>query len=234
MRARLVTTLTALATAASLVAGCAQGTTTPQATPTPTDNGISALTADQILEKAKAALGAADNYRVKGSASEDNEKVSIDFKIAGDNVAGTVAVQGTTIDIVRIGNDAYLKADALWQMMLAQQPQALALIKGKYVKVPANDDRFKEFTSITDPETLLKPEGTPTKGEPKTVNGKQTITLVDSKDNGKLYIATVGEPLPVRLEDSSGNGVDFTYDETFTVTAPDASQVVDASTLPGF
>jgi len=236
MRARLVMVIAAVG-AAALVAGCAtQGSgTSPTPSPSVADNGVSALSANEILEKAKTALAGVDSFRMKGAALEDNEKIDIDFKVKGDDVGGTMSFQGMTLEIIRIGNDAYIKADALFQTLLGSQPQLLNMIKGKYLKVNASDERFKQFTQISNPEELLKPEGTVTKGEAKTVNGKPAIAIIDDKDKGKMYIATVGDPLPLRIEDESGaNGMDFTYDETITVTAPPTDQVVDASTLPGF
>jgi hypothetical protein len=223
--------------AAALVAGCAtQGSgTSPTPSPSVADNGVSAMSANEILEKAKTAVGAVDSFHMKGAALEDAEKVELDFQVKGDDVGGSMTVSGMTIEIIRVGNDAYIKADTLFQTLLGSQPQLLNLIKGKYVKVNAADERFKQFTQISNPEELLKPEGTVSKGEAKTINGKQAIALIDDKDKSKLYIATVGEPLPLRIEDESGaNGLDFTYDETVTITAPPADQVVDASQLPGF
>jgi len=237
MRARLVMTLATLG-AATFIAGCATpaGTPTPSATPSPTvaDNGVSALAANEILEKAKTALGNAKSVRVKGSATEDNEKMEFDFKISGDDIGAQITGQGMTVEIIRIGADAYMKADALWEALLGAQPQILNAIKGKYLKINANDDRFKEFTKLTDPEEILKPEGNISKGAAKTINGTPAIGLVDEKDKSTLYIATVGEPLPLRVEDQTGNALDFTYDEAVTITAPPAAEVVDASTLPGF
>jgi hypothetical protein len=237
MRARLVVVLAALG-AASFVAGCATqtGGTTPSASPSPTvaDNGVSALAANEILEKAKTALGNAKTVRIKGSATEDGDKMEFDFKISGEDVAAVISGGGLTLELIRVGPDAYLKADALFETLLGGQPQVLNLIKGKYVKVPANDERFKEFTQLTDPNEILKPEGNISKGQTKTINGTPAIGLVDDKDKSTLYIATVGEPLPLRVEDETGNGLDFTYDEAVTVTAPPTDQVVDATQIPGF
>jgi hypothetical protein len=236
MRARLVMVLAALG-AAAFVAGCANtpgATTTPTPTTAANDNGVSALAANEILERAKTALGDAKSVRIKGSATEAGDKMELDFKISGEDLGATISGGGLTMEIIKIGTDVYMKADSLWETLLGGQPQILNLIKGKYLKIPATDERFKQFTQITDPNELLKPEGNLSKGQTKTINGKPAIGLVDDKDKSTLYISTVDEPLPLRVEDESGNGLDFTYDETVTVTAPPAAEVVDASTLPGF
>jgi hypothetical protein len=236
MRAPLVMILATFG-AATVLAGCSTqaATSTPSATASPpADNGVSALAANEILEKARTALGDAKSVRIKGSATEDNEEMEFDFKISGDDIVARIKGPDMTVEIIRIGADAYLKADAMWEALLQTQPQILNLIKGKYVKVNANDDRFKEFTDLTNPEQILTPEGNISKGDVKTINGTPAIGLVDEKDKSTLYVATVGEPLPLRVEDTTGNALDFTYDEAVAVTAPPAAEVVDARTIPGF
>jgi hypothetical protein len=237
MRARLVMILVTIG-AATFVAGCASraGTPTSSATSPPTraDNGVSALAANEILEKAKTALGDAKSVRIRGSATEGNDQVDFDFKISGDDIDARISGQGMTVEIIRIGADAYMKADALWEALLAGQPRILSVIKGRYVKINVNDDRFTEFTELTDPEEILDPEGNMSKGEVKAINGTPAIGLVDQKDRSTLSIATVGEPRPLRVEEPAGNTLDFAYDEAVTVSAPPAAEVVDASTLNGF
>jgi len=242
MRARLVLTIAALG-AASLIAGCATqsggGAGTPTASPTPADNGVAALSANEILQKATTALKDQESIHMKGAGKEDGEAVEIDLKIKGDDVAGTVAAQGLTLEIVRVGADAYLKADKLWETLLAANPTALNLLKGKFLKFPATDPRFKEFTNFSNPEEILKPEGTVTKGATKTVNGKPAIGLTDdAKEKSTVWISTVGDPVPLRIEeDGTGNAVDFTYDEAITITAPATTEVIDITkvpNLPGF
>jgi hypothetical protein len=233
MRARLVMILATIG-AATFVAGCTTPAGPPTPSPTLADNGVSALAANEILEKAKTALGGAKSVRIKGSANENHEKVEFDFKISGDDIDARISGPGMTVEIIRIGVDTYMKADALWEALLAGQPQILGVIKGRYVKINVNDDRFKEFTELTDPEEILTPEGNMNKGANRTINGTPAIGLVDEKDESTLSIATVGEPLPLRVEEPAGDTLDFAYDEAVTITAPPATEVVDASTLNGF
>lgn len=228
MRARLV--LIPIAVAAAFIAGCA--TTSPSATPTttpaPVDNGVSAKSATEILDAAKKALADEGSFHMKGATTEDGENVDVDFKIDDKNASGIIKSQGMTIELIKVGTDVYIKADELWSSLLAANPTALALIKGKYVKVDSSDAQFGSLADLANTDDLLKPEGTFTKGEAKAINGTPAIGLVDEKDKSVLYISTVDKPLPLRIERTGGGGLDFTeFGESFDIKAPDASQVVD-------
>jgi hypothetical protein len=53
---------------------------------------------------------------------------------------------------------------------------------------------------------MFKPDGKVSKGTTKTVDGVETIGLVDDgADGGTLYVATVGEPYPIRVEPSNAD-----------------------------
>jgi hypothetical protein len=239
MRVRLA--LIPLVAVAALLGGCA--TATPPATPPtstgPADNGVSALAAADILTKAQTALGAAKSYHMVGSATQDGQTVALDLKFQGKDVAGTIGLGAVRLEIIGIGNDVYIKApDDFWasQVPAAQASTVLALIKGKYVKVDGKNASFSELTDNFKPENLLKPEGTVSKGDTKTIDGTPAIALVDSKGGSKLYVATVGDPVPLSIEDSSTSGgtIQFKeYNVPVTITAPDASQVFDLKALMG-
>lgn len=239
MRVRLA--LVPLVAAAALLAGCT--TATPPATPPtstgPADNGVSALAPADILSKAQKALGDAKSYHMVGSATQDNQKVNLDLKFSGKDVTGTIDLGAFKLEIIKIGDDVYLKApDDFWssQVPAAQASTLLALIKGKYVKVDGKSASFAELTDNFKPENLLKPEGDITKGDTKTIDGTPAIALVD-KTGSKLYIATTGDPVPLSIEDSASGGggsIQFKdYNVPVQITAPAASDVFDLKALMG-
>jgi len=239
MRVRLA--LIPLVAAAALLAGCA--TANPPATPPtstgPVDNGVSALAPADILAKAQKALGDAKSFHMVGSATQDNQKVNIDLKFSGKDVAGTLDLGVFKLEVISIGTDLYLKApDDFWssQLPASVASTALALIHGKYVKVDSSNASFSEFTDSFKPANLLKPEGDVTKGETKTIDGTPPIALVD-KTGSKLYIATTGDPVPLSIEDSSsagGGSLQFKeYNVPVLIQAPAAGDVFDLKGLMG-
>jgi len=240
MRARLV--LVPLALAAALLAGCTTKSN-PQTSPTTgaPDNGVSALPADQILAKAVTALTGAKSVHIKGEGVTDGDTVKLDLVLGGKDAKGMITSAGHTIEVIRVGSEGYLKVPS--ELLAAFIPpgtpgapspdQIAALLKDKYIKIPASNAMFAAVGSALDPSKLLEATGTLSKGDAKTVNGVPTIAIVDNdaKEGGKLYVATTGEPYPIRMEDSGGgNGLDFTeYGATVEIKAPSADQVVDVS-----
>jgi hypothetical protein len=231
-----------IAVAGLVLAGCAakkDAANTPS--PTPADNGVKALSADEILNKATAALLEAGSFHVKGDISEEGAKFTVDLKIKGTDAAGTVTTPDGTIKILRIGADSYFQADAaFWKKFGGPQGDTISvLFKDKWVKASASGADavgLGAFAGLADAKEFLKPEGTLTKGEEKTINGQATIALTDSKAQSTIYVATTGKPYPIRLEGPSGAGaMDITeFGATFEeIKAPAASEVVDLSAFIG-
>jgi hypothetical protein len=243
--------LAAVGATALLVAACGGGsdetagsgsaatdsTASATASPTPSGNGVADLSTDQILAKSKAALQAADSVRIAGSGGSGGEKIKLDIKYAKDTSQGTITVSGQPVEIRRIGGTAYIKGSE--KFLGAQVPaEAAKLLTGKWLKVPVTDSRFGDLTQLFDlskaADGILTPDGTVTKGEAGTIDGKPAIALKSGKDGGALWIATTGQPYPLQIVSTGTDSgkIDFTdYGATVAVEAPPAAQVVDVSKL---
>jgi hypothetical protein len=229
------------------VAGCGDDTTGGSGSPAPASSasasasGVAALTADEILKKATAALQDADSVRIKGDGGRGTERFAIDLRYAADKSAGTLGINGQTIELRRLGQTVYLKGSREFWMGNGGEGVA-QLLTGKWLKTPLGEKRFSGLNELTDlgnaAEGILEPDGTITKGTEKTINGVPCVGLVSSgKDGGTLWVATTGEPHPVRIEPSAGSGetgaLDFSgYGDPVTVETPPADLVVDVSKLP--
>jgi hypothetical protein len=224
MRARIL--LVPLVAAAALLAGCT--TATPPVAPTPTTNGLEALSADEILTKATAALEEAKSFKVSGKGAMEGQTVEIDLTFAGDDLEGSITMDGMAIDAVLVGDAAYMKAEEdFWKLFLPAevQPLALPLIAGKYVKLPASQ------LPLPKAGDLLKPEGSVTKGAVTTVAGKPAIEL--TSEGGKLNVSLIGKPYPISLVGDEGT-IEFTdFDAAVTIEAPPAAEVFDLSAFTG-
>lgn len=245
MRARLV--LVPIALAAALLTGCVSKSDTTAPSPSassvaPADNGVAALSADEILSKSVTALTTAGSFRVKGSTTVEGDKATIDMQLSGKNAKATLTMTGMTIDIIKIDTDLYVKLPdsmltsnpALANLPAGQKSAVELLLKGKYIKTSVTDADFKDFAASLDPNGVLKPEsGSYTKGSAGTTNGVPSIALVDGKGN-KLYIATTGQPYPLQLEANTGETAQFTEIGTATeIKAPTANQVFDLKSVMG-
>lgn len=201
---------------------------------------IASLAAPEILTRAKAAFKKAESVRLTGGGATDGATFQVDMRYGTDKAIGSVSNAGQKIELRRIGQTVYLRADkAFWSQSAGAA--AAELLGGKFLKAPVTDARVKQLASFTDKnafvDEVLDPDGTVTKGEAKDVRGTPAIGLLDSAGGGStLYIATTGEPLPLQVAPKSGSGdsgsLDFLdYGKSVDVTVPPAAETIDVTKL---
>jgi len=236
---RLAVGASVLAVALSVtLAGCGKSESSPSASPSPTDNGVSALAATEILSKAVAAANGQSsvNVAINGTQGGKTFKLNVNMSKAG-GASGTISAGDATQQFFATESNVWVKADKqYWET--AANPAAAELVGNRWVKIPATNPDASGFAfgdyakSI---EGMLKPEGTLTKGELSTLNGQPTIILVSSE--GQLWIATTGQPLPQQMKSKTGtDGSDGTlvfsqWGSAQVGSAPAGSDVIDISKL---
>jgi hypothetical protein len=228
--------------AGALLAGCGSndddGGGSGQPSPTgPVDNGVSALAGNEIVNKAVAALSTVGSYRLSGEMTEGGETFKLDIKVSGGDVLGSITLGGATVELLGVDGQQFIRPDAtFWKDVAGDDTGTMAQLLGdRWAKVGAGDEEFADFFTIADAKELLTPDGSLTKGDPKTIAGVSAIGIVDgSADGGTLYVATTGEPYPLLMEGPAGEGQlvfsDFgaTFDD---IKAPAASEFVDLDKL---
>jgi hypothetical protein len=140
---------------------------------------------------------------------------------------------GATLDIISTGTKVYVKGDkAFWDSQAGEG--AYELIGDKWVASTSDKDleSFKDFTDFTTAVSqMLTPSGTLSKTEPSTVDGQAVIGLQDG-EKGTLWVATTGDPLPLKIDGGSEGGVTFSdWGATVTITEPAAADVLDPSQI---
>src|SRR5262245_32663972 len=126
MRAHLAIVLVA---SVALLAGCDPTSPTLTAVPpvAPTDNGVSALPAAEVLLRATSALVGSRSFHLTGEFGRgpEGEVASVDLRIVGTSGRGTVVFPATcrpcitrvdgagwTFEVLRVGDDGYVKMPA--------------------------------------------------------------------------------------------------------------------------
>jgi len=206
-----------------MVVAFAAGCSKPAPAPASTGNGVAALPADQILVKAKEALKAT-TFHLKGMPAPN---VTADMPHKGEDCKGTFNIFGQSLEVTYVGKDLYLKAsDDFWKQNFPADKQALVLplVSGKWGKVDPANPAYANYVPSLD--NLFTPIGTPTKGDATTINGTSAITLLDSS-GGKLYVATQGAPVVLRISNSNQDIAFTEFGSAITVEAPAAADVVD-------
>jgi hypothetical protein len=95
----------------------------------------------------------------------------------------------------------------------------VAVLSGKWVKVPANDTRFADLAGSLDKESFIAGMTSQDSGSgelrnlgPASVNGTQTTRYASSKGS-ELYIAAAGPPVIFKIFDPSNTGGTLTFSD---------------------
>jgi hypothetical protein len=251
MRTRTIklATVTLAATAAVLLTGCqnngnAEGDSpapaAASATPsTAADNGVAALTADQILERARTALRGTTSYRIKGTMTSEGQRAALDFKTSGKDLSGSMATGPAKVQLLAVGGQQYIKPNEQFWAMMGDPKKAKNIAKlmgDRWAKVPADQKDLAGLFNAASVDEVLDNSGKVTKGPTKEIDGVPAVGLVDNgSDGGTLYIATVGEPYPLRIEAPKAGDGQITFSDfgaTFAeLKAPAEAEVVDFAEL---
>jgi hypothetical protein len=230
------------ASAAASVAASPSPTGSARASASPSPSGaLESRSADEVLAAARAALLRASSVHAKGDLVSDGTPYTIDMRmVRGVGAAGTMAVQGKGLKLVRIGDTAYVQPDAAFLRSATNSASSVRLLSGTYFKVTARKSAlFAPFVALTDAEQAfgptLAPPGVVTKGQVARVNKQRVLDLlVDGGKSGHVFVALSGTPYPVRIVygSSASQHVDLDgFGSRVKLTAPPASKV---RTVPGF
>ena len=240
---------TALAAAGLLLTGCGAedtprtgapaGTPPPvnsTSSPSPADNGVAGLSAEEVVGRSKAALAGADYVRISGSGEEDGSRLRIDMRYGPDRAVGTFTLDGQQLALSRMGRTVYLKGGAGFWTAYADAGTA-KLVAGKYLKVDADDRRFTDLTDFADLHqaayNFLTANGAVSKGKRTSVSGTPAVEIVDQgEDGGTLTVATTGRPYPLTLVSRTDRLAFTDFGTPISVPQPPAAQIVDVDSLP--
>ncbi|MET8075399.1 hypothetical protein [Streptomyces sp. NPDC005303] len=200
-------------------------------------NGVGKLPAAQIQSKTRAAAESAGALRLAGNVVTSGRTYRLDMRLSSDGGSGSVTAEGATFQLLRIGKELYLKADAgFWTKADGKGDSDAAADKldGKYVKVPSGDPAYKKFSGFTDKDVLLDGLLTlhgslDTDGHHEQA-GTRTIRITGDKgDGGTLDVSLEGQPYPLRLARAGGAGtLTFSaWGKNFPLTEPKKDETVD-------
>ncbi len=200
--------------------------------PSPADNGVAALPATQILERAQKAIAGAKSFHLSGSIHDDGADYWIDLKKSGANLLGSAQFDGMKLEVLLVDGQGYVRMDEnmLASGLGAEMAKKLAP-KLSTAWIKPDKASFKEMASGFDIAKILAPAGKLTKGEVKLSNQRSVITLIDAGgDYEELHIATTGEPLPLKIV-GGGRALFAEFGADFPeIKAPAPNQIID---MPG-
>ncbi|WP_053755635.1 hypothetical protein [Streptomyces sp. MMG1533] len=233
-RAALVGALSALVVTGAGLTGCSED-------PDAGTNGVGKLPADQIQSRTRTAAKSATAVRLAGNVVASGRTYKLDMRLKSDGGSGSVTSEGAAFQLLRIGEQLFLKADAgFWTDADGKgdgsdaDAAAADKLDGKYVKVPQGDPSYKKFSGFTDMDVLLDGlltlHGTLDKDGHHEQAGVRTIRITgDDGSGGTLDVSLEGKPYPLRLVRAGGAGtLTFSaWGKTFALTEPDKDETVD-------
>jgi hypothetical protein len=151
-------------------------------------NGVATKSTGSIVKSAEDAIVGAASFRVQGDIGSGAQAIKLDMRLVrGQGASGTVQINGSTIELLRVGQEVYVKGDAAFYHWV------VANVGGG---TPAPTPSAPATSGATPAHKPTTAKGTPTKSPTK---GKATpapttrstpgdITLNAMKDN-YLHIA---------------------------------------------
>ncbi len=221
----------AVAAASMLLAGCGDKTAAAPTAATPSGNGIAALPAADIMTRAEKAVTDAKSFHAAGTAKEDSgDSYTIDLKESGSNLLATFTLSGMRLEVLAFDGRSYVRADPKFLASTGiTLPKVSADVLAKsWIKPAPGDTTFSDMTDGFGLDELLDQSGELTKGDVTQIDGKPAIVLNDVKDTGSVYVATTGEPLPLKATDGNGGVMTFSeFGAEFPeIKAPAAGEII--------
>ena len=180
-------------------------------------SGEAAKPATQVVHDAAKAAKAASSVRMSGQIAEPGRKVGLDLSfVRGKGATGTFTLGGTPVDLVLLGNHAYLRAGPAFWKQFSKAKGVGQLLAGKWLKFEANDAQLGSLMSLASDKALFDELAT---NHGKLVNrgattykGQSVVAIYDTQEKGTLYVSASGTPYPVALVKTKGRTGTVTFD----------------------
>jgi hypothetical protein len=167
------------------------------------DNGVASKQAGQILASARAAAQSASSvHMVASSKITHGGSLKLDGSLAKDQAHVQVSLFGMTMEVIRDGDTLYVKGNRQFDERL-EVTLGVKVPSGKWLKGTTSSlGQIGSFTEIDrELPVILSGSGKVTKGAKVEIDGQPAITLKLTRKlySGTLYVATTGEPYPLKL-----------------------------------
>jgi hypothetical protein len=148
----------------------------------------------------------------------DSKSVTISVSGSGTNFSGTFILSERSVELRRVDENVYMKANAVASTQLGD-----ARLASGFIKYAVDDPAVTTWLQFTDPaitlKSILQSETagmTFTTGSSTTIDGTPAVQVLITENNrlaGTLTVAATGKPLPLKLTLADDTG---TADLTFT------------------
>ncbi len=170
-------------------------------------NGLASKSPDQIVQAATTAVKGATGFEMTGSGDFGGGVTSVDFKVHGSDLEGSMTLDGDSVSFDFIGGNVYFNAPPAYWTAQGASSAEISEFAGKWVEIPAGSSSSSDFTGIsgiTDIAGDLSDHGTLASDGTGTVGGQSVVLVKDTSTGSVVAVATSGTAYPMRLSQSSG------------------------------
>ncbi len=196
-------------------------------------NDIASKSPEQILASARQAALRASSVHIVNNAAQGRLRFASDQELDQSGGRARVKLAGLSFEVTRTGNTLYLTGNPAFARRL-EHTIGIHLTPGTWLKAAANNPQLAQLAYLTELDKQLTVQLTVprplAKGPASTLDGQPAITLNHKAKlyNGTLYIATTGNPYPIKQTKQGRETGQTTYtnwNQPITIAAP-------ANTIP--
>ncbi len=182
-----------------------------------------------VVVSATKAAQSASSFHISGQVNSSGKEIGVDFSfVRGKGATGTLSIGGAKVDMVLLGNTAYMRASSAFFQQYAKQAGGFAqILADKWLKFSSNNAQLGSLTRQVNAKSLLKDlsknHGKLVNHGDQTYKGQSVVAIADTTKGGTLYVASAGTPYPVALvrTGKSSGSLEFSdWNQSVTLTAP--------------
>ena len=155
-------------------------------------NGVATKSTGSIVKSAEDAVVGADSFRVQGDIGAGTQAIKLDIRLVkGKGASGTVQINGSTIELLRVGQEVYVKGDAAfyhWVVATVGGGAAPGVSPSPSAAASGATPAQRPTSAKTTPAKSSPAKGKTPTPTPTTTSPPGDITLNAMKDN-YLHIA---------------------------------------------
>lgn len=180
-------------------------------------SGVASKPPGEILAAAQAASDAASSVHVTGSIeARAGARETFDIEIlAGRGARGNISVGGASFDLIETGGTVYMMGNAAFYARIGGA-EAARLLRGKWLKAPANGSKLRPLLRLTDLHALVSSSLSGHAGLARAgtsaVKGVSAVGVGDAANRETVFVASSGPPYPLEISKSGSGGGTITFD----------------------
>lgn len=194
--------------------------------------------ADQIADKAVAAMRGTDSLKMHSTGKQDGKPVTVALEVAQPGTCKTsmnLADMGK-VESITLDKQTYTKGDATY-LKKVLGGDAAKKASGRWLKQPKGDGGAAQDCATDKMFTSSELKGVE-RGKDGEAAGKKTVTLVkkDKNQTTTFHVAAEGKPYILKAETKGKDPsvANFSgFNQKFTVKAPPADKIVQLEDLLG-